>query len=188
MKLYTKTGDDGSTGLYGSGRVMKHHPRIEAYGTVDELNAWLGMCVIAGAGENEVESRMRAILIHLQSRLFDLGADLATPAGSAGAAKVARIAARHVAEVEAYIDEIDGANEPIRVFVLPGGTTLAAHLHVARTVCRRAERLLVAFNESEPIGGESIQFLNRLSDLFFAMARRANGARGIADVAWQKDA
>ncbi len=187
MKLYTKTGDDGSTGLYGAGRVMKHHPRIEAYGTVDELNAWLGMCVIACAHENAVEMRMRAILIHLQSRLFDLGADLATPVGSATEARVARIAARHVAEAEAFIDEMDGANEPIRVFVLPGGTTLAAHLHVARTICRRAERLLVAFNESEPLGGETIQFLNRLSDLFFAMSRRANLARGVADVAWQKD-
>lgn len=167
---------------------MKHHPRIEAYGTVDELNSWLGMCVSVCASENAVENRMREILIHLQSRLFDLGADLATPAGSTTEAKVARIAARHVAEAEAFIDEIDGGNEQIRVFVLPGGTTLAAHLHVARTVCRRAERLLVALRETDGVGAESIQFLNRLSDLFFAMARRANFARGVADIPWQKDA
>ncbi len=188
MKLYTKTGDDGSTGLFGAGRVMKHHPRIEAYGTVDELNSWIGMCVEACARESVIEERMRAMLIHIQSRLFDLGADLATPAGSPGETKVARIGARHVAEAEAFIDEIDGENEPIRVFVLPGGTPLCAHLHVARTICRRAERLLVAFNESEPLGAETIHYLNRLSDLFFAMARRANLARGVGDVAWQKDA
>ncbi|MSR44224.1 MAG: cob(I)yrinic acid a,c-diamide adenosyltransferase [Phycisphaerales bacterium] len=188
MKLYTKTGDDGSTGLYGGGRVMKHHPRIEAYGTVDELNAWLGMCVCACAPDHATDARMREILLRLQSRLFDLGADLATPAGSAGESRVARIAARHVAEAESFIDEIEGENEPIRVFVLPGGSLLAAHLHVARVVCRRAERLLVSLGENESVGPEAIHFLNRLSDLFFAMARRANGAHGVADVPWQKDA
>ncbi|MSQ90518.1 MAG: cob(I)yrinic acid a,c-diamide adenosyltransferase [Phycisphaerales bacterium] len=188
MKLYTKTGDDGSTGLYGGGRVMKHHPRIEAFGTVDELNSWLGVCVCGCAADQPVEARIREILIGLQSRLFDLGADLATPSGSASAARVARIAAKHVAEAEGFIDEIDGANEPIRVFVLAGGTPLAANLHVARTICRRAERLLVSFNENEPIGSSAIEFLNRLSDLLFAMARRANRARGVADVPWQKDA
>lgn len=188
MKLYTKTGDDGSTGLYGGGRVRKDHPRIEAYGTVDELNSWLGMCASECATDHPVEARMYAILIHLQSRLFDLGADLATPTGSTTEARVARIGDRHIAESEAFIDEIDGGNEEIRVFILPGGTMLATHLHVARTVCRRAERLLVALNENETIGNAPIQFLNRLGDLFFAMARRANLARGVADIPWKKDA
>jgi len=188
MKLYTKTGDDGSTGLYGGGRVMKHHPRIEAYGTVDELNSWLGMCVSACGQDNSTEVRMRAILIQLQSRLFDLGADLATPTGAATEARVARIGDRHISEAEAFIDEIDGGNEPIREFVLPGGTVLAAHLHVARTVCRRAERLLVSLSGDQTIGGAPIRYLNRLGDLFFAMARRANSARGVADVPWRKDA
>ncbi len=188
MKLYTKTGDDGSTGLYGGGRVRKDHPRIEAYGTVDELNSWLGMCASECAADNPVEARMYAILIHLQSRLFDLGADLATPTSSTTQARVPRIGDRHIAESEKFIDEIDGGNEEIRVFILPGGTMLATHLHVARTVCRRAERLLVALNENETIGNAPIQYLNRLGDLFFAMARRANLARGVADIPWKKDA
>jgi cob(I)alamin adenosyltransferase len=103
-------------------------------------------------------------------------------------ARVPRIGDRHIAESEAFIDEIDGGNEEIRVFILPGGTMLATHLHVARTVCRRAERLLVSLNENEPIGNAPIQYLNRLGDLFFAMARRANLARGVADIPWKKDA
>ena len=188
LKLYTKTGDDGSTGLYGGGRVMKDHPRIEAYGTVDELNSWLGMCASACLRDCPVEARMHSILIHLQSRLFDLGADLATPTGSTTEARVPRIGDRHIAEAEAFIDEIDGGNEEIRAFILPGGTILAAHLHVTRTVCRRAERLLVSLTEHEPIGNAPIQFLNRLGDLFFAMARRANVARSVGDVPWKKDA
>ncbi len=188
MKLYTKSGDDGSTGLFGGVRVMKHHPRIEAYGTVDELNAWLGVCVVACSPDCAIETRIGAILTRLQSRLFDLGADLATPRGSAHESKVTRMSKHHVKEAESFIDEIDGKNEPIRAFVLPGGSSLAAHLHVARSVCRRAERLAVSFNEQEPIGEPVIQFLNRLSDLLFAMARRANGARGVADTPWRKDA
>ncbi len=188
MKLYTKTGDDGSTGLYGGGRVQKDHPRIEAYGTVDELNSWLGMCASECAVDHPVEARMYAMLIHLQSRLFDLGADLATPTDSTTQVRVPRIGDRHIAESEAFIDEIDGGNEEIRVFILPGGTMLATHLHVTRTVCRRAERLLVSLNENEPIGNAPIQYLNRLGDLFFAMARRANLARGVADIPWKKDA
>ncbi len=188
MKLYTKTGDDGTTGLYGGGRVMKNHPRIEAYGTVDELNSWLGVCSAVCDKSNEGESLIFGMLTQLQSRLFDLGADLATPSGSTTQERVARIGQRHVIEAEHFIDEIDGGNEPIRAFVLPGGTALAANLHVARTVCRRAERLLVALNEDNSIGHAPIQFLNRLSDLFFAMARRANLARGVADLPWIKDA
>lgn len=187
MNLYTRTGDDGTTGLYGGGRVMKHHPRIEAYGTVDELNSWLGLAAAACLSDNPVEGRMRAILEQLQSRLFDLGADLATPAGAPTEARVQRIGDRHIEESERFIDEVDGANTAIRTFILPGGSELASRLHVARTVCRRAERLLVSLHGDEPIGGEPIRYLNRIGDLLFAMARRANAVRGVADVPWQRD-
>ncbi len=188
MKLYTRTGDDGTTGLHGGGRVMKHHPRIEAFGTVDELNSWLGICVASCSDQCPTETRLRELLVGLQSRLFDLGADLATPVDSTALSRIARIGERHVEECERFIDEVDGANEPIRAFILPGGTALAAQLHVARTICRRAERLLVAFNEADSVGNAPIKFLNRLSDLLFAMARRANSASGVADTPWQKDA
>ncbi|MSR29441.1 MAG: cob(I)yrinic acid a,c-diamide adenosyltransferase [Phycisphaerales bacterium] len=190
MKLYTRTGDDGTTGLFGAARVGKDHPRIEAYGTVDELNAWLGMCASACHGTHPAVERMRVILVSLQSRLFDLGADLATPPDASDAAtkRVSRIEPRHVAEAESYIDEIDSGNEAIRAFVLPGGSELAARLHVARTVCRRAERLSVALARSGEVGPGAIHLLNRLSDLLFAMARRANKAAGQSDIEWRKNA
>ena len=143
MKLYTRTGDDGTTGLFGGGRVSKDHPRIEAYGTVDELNAGLGLAA-AACGEDPTGRRFREILASLQSRLFDIGADLATPEGSPLRSRLPGVGERHVAELERWIDEVDGAVPPIRTFVLPGGTELAARLHLARTVCRRAERLIVA--------------------------------------------
>jgi cob(I)alamin adenosyltransferase len=186
MKLYTRTGDDGTTGLYGGGRVMKHHPRIEAYGTVDELNSWLGLSAAACSVDHPVEARLRDILLQVQSRLFDLGADLATPAGAPTEARVQRIGERHISESERFIDEVDEKNEAIRTFILPGGSELASRLHVARTVCRRAERLLVSLHGEEPIGGEPIRYLNRIGDLLFAVARRANAVRGVADVPWQR--
>ncbi len=190
MKLYTRTGDDGSTGLFGGPRVAKDHPRIEAYGTVDELNASMGMCVSACDPRVAAHARMREILVALQSRLFDLGADLATPTGAADTAarRGVRIEARHVAEAEGFIDEVDGQNDAIRVFVLPGGCELSSRLHVARTVCRRAERLVIALARGETVGAEAIHLLNRVSDLLFAMARLANKSSGIADVEWRKNA
>ncbi|MHC5112955.1 MAG: cob(I)yrinic acid a,c-diamide adenosyltransferase [Planctomycetota bacterium] len=184
MKLYTRTGDDGSTGLFGGDRVAKDHPRVEAYGTVDELNATVGLAAAAVAPGAPAMDRFAAIFAQLQSRLFDLGADLATPADSKHADKVARIEAAHVAEAEAWIDEVDGGNEPMTHFVLPGGSDLAARLHLARTVCRRAERQLVALARSEAITPETIVYLNRVSDLLFAMARRANRELGVGDVSW----
>ncbi|MBM4106086.1 MAG: cob(I)yrinic acid a,c-diamide adenosyltransferase [Phycisphaerae bacterium] len=183
MKLYTRTGDDGTTGLFGGGRVSKDHPRIEAYGTVDELNAGLGLAA-AACGEDPTGQRFREILASLQSRLFDIGADLATPEGSPLRSRLPGVGERHVAELERWIDEVDGAVPPIRTFVLPGGTELAARLHLARTVCRRAERLIVALGHSEPVGDEVVRFVNRVSDLLFAMARGANHAAGVPDVPW----
>jgi cob(I)alamin adenosyltransferase len=137
MKLYTRTGDDGTTGLFGGERVGKDHPRVAAYGSVDELNAWLGLVSSACDPSRPVHARFIAILATLQARLFELGADLATPADTRHESKIARIAPEHVTEAERFIDEIDAGNAPLRHFVLPGGSELASRLHVARTICRR---------------------------------------------------
>lgn len=185
-KLYTRSGDDGTTGLFGGGRVLKNHPRVEAYGTVDELNAAIGWCIagVDGPRRSAVFDRFRAILTTLQSQLFDLGADLATPEHSKQQAKIHRIDESHVAEIESWIDEIDSANPPMKHFVLPGGTELAARLHIARTICRRAERAMVGLHQAEPMNPQTIIYINRISDLLFAMARRANKEAGVADVPW----
>lgn len=184
MKLYTRTGDDGSTGLFGGGRVRKDHPRIEAYGCVDELNSVLGLVAAACDQGHAFERRLHGIVSQIQSRLFDIGADLATPEGNRQQGKIHRTGEADVAEAEAWIDEVDGANTPITAFVMPGGTELAARLHLARTVARRAERAVVALMASELVGEPLLRYVNRLSDLFFAMARRANKERGVADVPW----
>jgi cob(I)alamin adenosyltransferase len=184
MKLYTRTGDDGTTGLFGGGRVSKDHPRIEAYGTVDELNACIGLAASACNPTKPYERRLLEIFAPIQSRLFDIGADLATPEDSKGSAKIQRIDEGFVAEIESWIDEVDGLNPPIRTFVMPGGTELASRLHLARTVCRRAERLMIRLAHGEPVSEGAIHWINRLSDLLFAMARQANHASGVADVPW----
>lgn len=186
MKLYTRTGDDGSTGLFGGRRVGKDELRLEAYGTVDECNAHVGAARTALAGKDGAATRLDQILTAVQSRLFDLGADLATPEDSPGARSVRRLDAADVLEAEKWIDEVDGGNASIRAFVLPGGCECAARLHVARTVCRRAERLMVALAKREMVNPQSIIWVNRLSDLLFAMARRANALHGVADIPWAK--
>ncbi|MCL4212164.1 MAG: cob(I)yrinic acid a,c-diamide adenosyltransferase [Phycisphaerales bacterium] len=198
MKLYTRTGDDGSTGLFGGPRVGKDDPRVEAYGDVDELNAAVGLAAASCLGaieprqpvaaSGEVGTGMRRlgeILRQVQSRLFDLGADLATPIGSPHEGKIARIDAADVAEAEAWIDEVDGVNAPMRAFVLPGGSELAARLHLARTICRRAERRTLALSRLQPIHPQGLVLLNRLSALLFALARRANALHGVGDVEWR---
>jgi cob(I)alamin adenosyltransferase len=174
MALYTGSGDDGSTGLFGGDRVGKDHPRVEAYGTVDELNA------------RPVHARMLSILADVQVRLLDLGADLAAPAERAKRDKVTSITADHVKAVEGWIDEIDSGNEPMREFIVPGGSELAARLHAARTVCRRAERRIVVLARIGTLNRQAIVFANRLSDLLFAMARRANTDAGVPDVLWKQ--
>ncbi len=184
MKLYTRTGDDGTTGLFSGARVSKDHPRIEAYGTVDELNAVLGLVRCACDPSHAFERRLIDVLQAMQSRLFDIGADLATPEGAKQQAKIHRIDDRDVAEAEGWIDEVDGANPPLHTFIMPAGTELAARLHLARTVCRRAERAIISLSGIEPVGDPLLRYMNRLSDLFFAMARRANHERGQADVPW----
>ncbi len=184
MKLYTRTGDDGMTGLFSGARVSKDHPRIEAYGTVDELNAVLGLVGCACDPAHAFERRLLEILTALQSRLFDIGADLATPEGAKQQSKIQRIDDADVAQAEAWIDEVDGGNPPIKAFVMPAGTELAARLHLARTVCRRAERSIISLTSIEPVGEPLLRYVNRLSDLFFAMARRANHERGRPDTPW----
>lgn len=179
MKLYTRTGDDGTTGLFGGDRVSKDDLRIEAYGAVDELNAQLGMVLVIC----DVPV-LREHLGPLQSRLFDLGADLATPCGSVHEDKITRINEINVTDLEKAIDAIDSRNEPIRTFVMPGGTESASRIHVARCTCRRAERAIVRLAHRDSVNIHTIEFVNRLSDLLFAASRLANREAGVPDVPW----
>ncbi len=177
-RIYTRTGDAGETGLIGGRRVPKDHPRVEAYGAVDELNAHLGAARALARG-----GQVATLLGEVQHRLFDLGAELATPPARSAPAGVR---AEDVAALERAIDRYQQRLPPLRAFVLPGGTPLAASLHVARTVCRRAERRVVALSRAEPVRAEVLAYLNRLSDLLFVLARAANRAAGRPDVVWQK--
>ncbi len=178
-RIYTRTGDRGDTGLIGGRRIPKDQVRVEAYGAVDELNAHLGV-VRAEAADAETAD----LLDELQHRLFDLGAELATPADAAGAASP--IGDEAVARLERAIDRLQERLPPLREFILPGGTPLAASLHVARTVCRRAERRLVTLAREEPVRPALLRYLNRLSDLLFVLARAANARAGRPDVIWKK--
>ena len=175
-RIYTRTGDDGSTALGSGERRPKHDLRIEAYGTVDEVNAALGMARLHTAGDAQVD----AMLMRIQNDLFDLGADLCLP----GTARL-RIAESQVARLEAEIDALNAALKPLQSFVLPGGTPAAAALHLARTICRRAERLMVALADKpgEEVSPVAVKYVNRLSDFLFVAARHANH-QGAGDVLW----
>jgi len=182
-KIYTRTGDDGSTALATGERVPKHHLRIESYGTVDELNAVIG---IARLDLPPNYGRVEGFLSRVQNDLFDLGADLATPeTGEDLGYEPLRIDASQVAKLEAEIDALNAELEPLRSFVLPAGPDGAARLHHARTVCRRAERVTVALAEADPGGVSEAarHYLNRLSDYLFVAARWVN-AQGAGDVLW----
>lgn len=176
MKIYTRTGDDGTTALFAGGRVSKTHLRVEAYGTVDELNSVLGVV-------RTCEPYSDAWLAQIQRQLFQLGTDLATPL-DAKSEWVVRIDAAAAKWLEQIIDEMTALLPPLTRFILPGGTPAAAHLHVARTVCRRAERLVVALAEHEEIGKPVIPYLNRLSDGLFTLARWENFREGVSDELW----
>lgn len=178
MKIYTRTGDAGQTGLFDGTRVSKDHLRIETYGTVDELNSHLGLVLV------DCPEAVGGVLRRVQRDLFTLGADLATPVGGKNADRTPRIGAGHIAYVEREIDAATGQLPPLRKFILPGGTVAAARLHVARTVCRRAERLLVTLGGQEAVVAEGLVYLNRLSDLLFTLARLANHLQGTPDVEW----
>ncbi|MFQ3632752.1 cob(I)yrinic acid a,c-diamide adenosyltransferase [Roseiflexus sp.] len=177
MKIYTRTGDEGETGLWGGLRVSKDSPRVQAYGTVDECNAAIGVARAAG-----VDTALDALLAQIQNALFVVGADLATPGE---AAHIPRIDTEAVLALERAIDDLEAQLEPLRQFILPGGTLSAAYLHLARTICRRAERWVVALSRSEPVNPQVIVYLNRLSDLLFVAARHANASVGVPDVPWE---
>jgi len=179
MKIYTKTGDGGLTSLFGGARVSKDDARIEAYGCVDELNSCLGIARSWKPPEN-----LDAIILEIQNDLFVLGADLASPRTESSAA-VPRIELSDAQRLEAHIDRYDETLKPLSSFIVPGGSTIAAHLHQARTVCRRAERLVVKLSKSQPIGTVPIVYLNRLSDLLFVMARVANALAGQSESPWK---
>jgi cob(I)alamin adenosyltransferase len=179
MKIYTKTGDTGETGLFGGPRVRKDCPRIEAYGTVDELNAVLGL-----ARAEALSSDVDLLLARVQNELFELGAELATP--DAQGKKTATLGEENVAALEAAIDRHEALLPPLKQFILPGGTRAAALMHLSRTVCRRAERRLITLAAAEQVSPNLIIYLNRLSDLLFVLARSVNHSASRADVPWQK--
>jgi cob(I)alamin adenosyltransferase len=181
LKVYTRRGDGGQTDLFGGERVAKDALRVEAYGAVDELNAALGVAAAASA-----ERDLRELLARIQTMLFALGGSLATPdAAHRAKSGMPEPAQSDVDELERRIDGLEGELAPLARFVLPGGTPAAAALHVARTICRRAERRCVQLARDEAIPPIGIAFLNRLSDLLFVMARVANRRAGVADVEWE---
>lgn len=175
MKIYTRTGDRGETSLFGGARVPKNDPRIDAYGTVDELNSVIGVVL---AIESDAQ------LLAVQRDLFEIGAHLASP----GTSRFSGVESSRIEELERGIDAMEAELAPLKSFILPGGTPAAAQLHVARTVCRRAERLVVALSRNEAVGDQVVVYLNRLSDALFVMARWENQSKGIPDVLWDSRA
>jgi cob(I)alamin adenosyltransferase len=178
-KVYTRTGDDGTTGLGGGQRVPKDSPRIEAFGTVDELNSQIGVARAAG-----LDPKLSDPLAAIQNELFHLGSDLCFLEEDKARFPAPKIEARHVAALEKLMDELSAELSPLENFILPGGTPGAAALHVARTVCRRAERAALRLSRGEAIGAFVVPYLNRLSDALFVMARYENHRRGSADLLW----
>ncbi len=178
MRIYTRTGDGGTTSLFSGGRVPKHHLRVESYGTVDELNSVIGL-----ARAQQVSAPADAELARIQHQLFNLGADLATPL-DAPTRTVVRMDAESVAWLEAAIDRMTAELPALSFFILPGGSPGGATIHVARTVCRRAERLTAQLQEQEAIGEQVLPYLNRLSDYLFTLARWENQQAGISEERW----
>jgi cob(I)alamin adenosyltransferase len=180
VPIYTGGGDGGETGLFGGGRVSKDDIRVEAYGAVDELNAFLGLARTSGLPKD-----LDVLVARLQDELFVLGADLATPSDStARGDRVVRLREGAAQALEPEIDRLDARLPPLRTFILPGGSPAGAALHLARTVCRRAERRLVTLARKEKVSPGTIVYLNRLSDLLFVMARSANAQAGIPEAPW----
>lgn len=182
MKIYTKTGDNGETGLFGGKRVGKDHLRIDAYGTVDELNAFCGLA-ITEIKNPEIINDLTAI----QNRLFVVGSDLATPEENKSKISIPRTEEKFFIELENRIDYYSTKLEDLRNFILPGGSKGAALLHICRTVCRRAERLVVALEKKEQLNHLIVVYLNRLSDFFFVLSRYENALNGVEDVKWEKE-
>ena len=179
-KIYTKTGDQGTTQLLSVGRVAKSHPRMQAYGDIDELNSAVGAALAVG-----LEQPLGDWLLKIQNLLFVLSSEIAVPKPEEINMPIPQLAAADTAELERMIDQLDAQLPALKNFILPGGTPGAAQLHVARTVCRRAERNLQALHEQEPLSAHALTFTNRLSDLLFTMARYENSKRGVTDTPWQ---
>jgi cob(I)alamin adenosyltransferase len=173
-KIYTRNGDDGTTGLAGGERVSKEHARIEAIGCIDELNASVGLLRAA-----DIETSMDGLLEAIQHRLFDLGGELAMPGTEL-------LSASHTTTIEQALDDYNARLPALAEFILPGGNEAAARCHVARTICRRAERELLRLSRVEPVNSGSITFLNRLSDLFFVLARTLARRNGGKEITWRK--
>jgi cob(I)alamin adenosyltransferase len=185
MKIYTRTGDSGETGLFGGQRVPKDDVRVAAYGDVDELNSLLGVAVahLEAEGHAEVASGLRAV----QSDLFTVGANLATPAPEDGGREnpwIPALPEGRIEELERWIDRAEEGLEPLKAFILPGGSVSAAYLHLGRTVCRRAERKVVTLAREAHVAPQWVTYLNRLSDLLFTLARHVNHRAGVTDVPW----
>ncbi len=182
-RIYTKTGDDGTTSLGSGRRVPKDHLRIEAYGTVDETNSAIGVAIAAGLHED-----VAAVVRPIQNELFHLGSALCFPEDERQGIELPVVEERHVDSLEAHLDRFTDELPPLENFILPGGSIGAAHLHVARCVCRRAERQVVELSRAETVAPASIRYLNRLSDLLFVLCRVENARRGRSDVCWDSRA
>jgi cob(I)alamin adenosyltransferase len=186
MKIYTRTGDEGQTGLFGGGRVAKDHVRVEAYGAVDELNSFLGSA--AGELERGGAGELAARVHLLQSDLFSIGGSLAAPAreeGGRASEHLPPVPEQRIQQMEGWIDNAEQELPPLREFILPGGTEAAARLHIARAVCRRAERRVITLSAMAQVDGAVVPYLNRLSDLLFVLARLVNHRAGVEDVRWR---
>jgi cob(I)alamin adenosyltransferase len=179
MKIYTKTGDQGTTSLFGGKRVSKADIRIDTYGTVDELNSWIGL-----VRDQEVNQKRKDALVEIQDRLFTIGSILATEPGNTKV-KIPTLSEADIQFLETEIDRMDGALEPMRFFVLPGGHQSVSNCHVARTVCRRAERLTIALHNLESVNALVIQYLNRLSDYLFVLSRKMTQELQAEETPWK---
>jgi cob(I)alamin adenosyltransferase len=181
-RVYTRKGDDGTTGLGGGQRVLKDSPRVQAYGTVDELNSVIGVALASG-----LSRRLAEALSPIQNELFHLGSDLCFVEEDKAKYKIPQIETRHVEKLEQLMDELTEIVGPLENFILPGGSLGAAHLHVARTVCRRAEREVIVLSRTEAVGPFVIKYLNRLSDALFVMARYENKEQGVGEPLWDEE-
>lgn len=180
-KIYTRTGDDGTTGLIGGGRISKGSLKVAAYGEIDELNAYIGVCQAFLMEENE--TKVCEALTIIQNELFDIGAELAAPPNTSQDTNYA-VTQSHVKRLEQWIDGFNSSLPTLSSFVLPGGSKSNAHLHVARTVCRRAERTITLLQEQEPVSADLFQYINRLSDLLFVLSRHVLNTKNIPEHLW----
>ena len=180
-KIYTRTGDDGSTGLGGGQRVPKDSPRIEAYGTVDELNSFIGVAIAVG-----IDDELAAMFKVIQNDLFHVGSNLCVLEADQKKFKMLTIGANHIKQLEKNIDKLQESLKPLENFILPGGSIGSAELHVCRCVCRRAEREILRLKNAEPINDFVLKYINRLSDLLFVMARYENLKKKVKDVLWDQ--